>query len=161
MKRFPDPLDLSKLRVFPLATRRSLNPIERLLAQFPIQTDKISAGNLALVKQCVGDIRSARERDATVLLIYGAHLVKNGLLPIVNQMIAGGWITHLATNGAGTIHDWELAFLGRTEESVRENVATGSFGTWDETGRGTSWRGLWTKSRKIYRRRRDDFAVTV
>ena len=33
------------------------------------------------------------------------------------------------------IHDWELAFLGRTEESVRENVATGTFGTWDETGR--------------------------
>src|SRR5262249_867984 len=42
---------------------------------------------------------------------------------------------HLATNGAGTIHDWELAFQGRTEESVRKNVATGSFGTWDETGR--------------------------
>ncbi|HPU55120.1 MAG TPA: hypothetical protein PLH97_02420, partial [Verrucomicrobiota bacterium] len=47
----------------------------------------------------------------------------------------GGAITHLATNGAGTIHDWELAFLGRTEESVRKNVATGTFGTWDETGR--------------------------
>ena len=44
-------------------------------------------------------------------------------------------MTHLATNGAGTIHDWELAFLGRTEESVRKNVATGTFGTWDETGR--------------------------
>jgi hypothetical protein len=38
-------------------------------------------------------------------------------------------------NGAGTIHDWELAFFGRTEESVRVNVPTGTFGTWDETGR--------------------------
>src|SRR5215470_12838818 len=54
---------------------------------------------------------------------------------IVNELIANGWVTHLATNGAGTIHDWELAFQGRTEESVRKNVATGSFGTWDETGR--------------------------
>src|SRR5262249_10499860 len=45
------------------------------------------------------------------------------------------FITHLATNGASTIHDWELAFQGSTEESVRENVATGTFGTWDETGR--------------------------
>jgi hypothetical protein len=53
----------------------------------------------------------------------------------VNRLIERGWLTHLATNGAGTIHDWELAFLGRTEESVRENVATGTFGTWDETGR--------------------------
>jgi hypothetical protein len=41
----------------------------------------------------------------------------------------------LATNGAGAIHDWELAFLGRTEESVKKNVATGTFGTWQETGR--------------------------
>ena len=50
-------------------------------------------------------------------------------------LIERGWVTHLATNGAGTIHDWELAFLGRTEESVKQNVATGTFGTWDETGR--------------------------
>jgi hypothetical protein len=69
------------------------------------------------------------------MLIYGAHLIKNGALLIVNQLIEKGWVTHLATNGAGTIHDWELAFLGRTEESVRKNVATGTFGTWDETGR--------------------------
>jgi hypothetical protein len=69
------------------------------------------------------------------MLLYGAHLVKNGLLDVVNELVNGGWVTHLATNGAGTIHDWELAFFGRTEESVRENVATGTFGTWDETGR--------------------------
>jgi hypothetical protein len=54
---------------------------------------------------------------------------------IVNRLAEGGWITHLATNGAGTIHDWELSFLGRTEESVRKNVAAGRFGTWEETGR--------------------------
>lgn len=69
------------------------------------------------------------------MLLYGAHLVKNGLMAVVIRLLEEGWITHLATNGAGTIHDWELAFLGRTEESVRENVATGTFGTWDETGR--------------------------
>jgi hypothetical protein len=47
--------------------------------------------------------------------------------------MAGGWITHLATNGAGTIHDWEYAWLGASTEGVEENVARGSFGTWDET----------------------------
>jgi len=46
-----------------------------------------------------------------------------------------GWVTHLGTNGAGTIHDWEFSHLGRSTESVKHNVATGSFGTWDETGR--------------------------
>ena len=50
-------------------------------------------------------------------------------------MMERGWITHLATNGAGTIHDWEYAWLGRSTESVRANVATGTFGSWDETGR--------------------------
>ena len=49
-------------------------------------------------------------------------------------MMARGWVTHLATNGAGTIHDWEYAYLGKSTESVRENVATGSFGAWEETG---------------------------
>jgi hypothetical protein len=67
--------------------------------------------------------------------MYGAHLIKNGAMGIVNRLVEGGWVTHLATNGAGTIHDWELAFLGRSTESVRKNVATGTFGTWDETGR--------------------------
>jgi hypothetical protein len=69
------------------------------------------------------------------MLLYGAHLVKNGLMSVVIRLLERGWLTHLATNGAGTIHDWELSFLGRTEESVRQNVATGTFGTWDETGR--------------------------
>ena len=47
--------------------------------------------------------------------------------------MAGGWLTHLATNGAGTIHDWEYAWLGASTESVEKNVATGTFGTWHET----------------------------
>jgi hypothetical protein len=80
-------------------------------------------------------VNAARKRNAGVILMYGAHLIKNGAQRIVNSLVEHGWITHLATNGAGTIHDWELSFLGRTEESVRKNVATGTFGAWDETGR--------------------------
>lgn len=88
-----------------------------------------------LVLRCARQIQAARQRGASVILMYGAHLIKNGAMPLVNLLVERGLITHLATNGAGTIHDWELAFLGRTEESVRKNVATGTFGTWDETGR--------------------------
>jgi hypothetical protein len=69
------------------------------------------------------------------MVIYGAHLLRNGTAPILDRLMQSGHITHLATNGAGTIHDWEYAWLGRSTESVRENVATGTFGTWDETGR--------------------------
>lgn len=80
-------------------------------------------------------IRQARESDAAVILCYGAHLVKNGLGPVVARLLQQGWITHLATNGAGVIHDWEYAYAGRSEEDVRANVADGTFGAWDETGR--------------------------
>ena len=44
-----------------------------------------------------------------------------------------GWLTHLATNGAGTIHDWEYAWFGASTESVEMNVRNGTFGTWHET----------------------------
>jgi hypothetical protein len=135
MKAFPQPLDLKKIKVYPLAQRRSLSAIEKMMVDPAKPAPVCSPENLAHIRVCAANIRSARERGASVMLLYGAHLVKNGLLPVVNALIERGWITHLATNGAGTIHDWELAFQGRTEESVRENVATGTFGTWDETGR--------------------------
>jgi hypothetical protein len=69
--------------------------------------------------------------------LYGAHLIKNGGARIMNRLMELGWLTHLGTNGAGAIHDWEFSYLGRSTESVKKNVATGSFGTWDDTGRYT------------------------
>lgn len=90
---------------------------------------------LALVADCARRIREARARGASVLLIYGAHLLRNGAATIFERMMSRGWLTHLATNGAGSIHDWEYAFLGRSTERVEENVANGTFGTWGETGR--------------------------
>ena len=135
MKTYPEPLDLSKVKVYPLAQRQSLSNIEQLLVEPETSPPSTSGEAQKLIKDCVNDILKARERGASIMLMYGAHLIKNGALPIVNRLLERGWVTHLATNGAGTIHDWELAFLGRTEESVRKNVATGSFGTWDETGR--------------------------
>lgn len=130
-KSYPEPLDLRRVRVFPLATRKSLTSIESLLVDPATAPADPPAPR---VRECAQKIRKARERGASVMLLYGAHLLKNGAHRIVNGLIEGGWVTHLATNGAGTIHDWELAFLGRTEESVRANVASGCFGTWDETG---------------------------
>ncbi len=128
------PLDLEQVRVYPLAQRQSLSSLEKLLAGAEVPRPCPSP-LLSLVEECARRMRAARERQASVILLYGAHLVKNGALRLVNSLIDAGWLTHAATNGAGSIHDWELSFLGRTEESVRKNVATGTFGTWDETGR--------------------------
>jgi hypothetical protein len=67
--------------------------------------------------------------------MYGAHLLRNGAALIITDLMERGFITHLATNGAGSIHDWEFAWLGRSCEGVEDNVADGTFGAWDETGR--------------------------
>lgn len=135
MNKFPQPLDLKKVKVYPLSQRRSLSAIEKVLID-PAKAPLPSAAEMgSAIRDCADKISAARKRNASVILMYGAHLIKNGAHRIVIELMERGWITHLATNGAGTIHDWELSFLGRTEESVRENVATGTFGTWDETGR--------------------------
>ncbi len=135
MSSFFKPLDLKRVKVFPLAQRESLSPIDRILVDPTKLPPECSLAITKLIQDCASKIVAAREKQSAVILMYGAHLIKNGAHRIVNSLVENGWITHLATNGAGTIHDWELAFLGRTEESVRKNVATGTFGTWDETGR--------------------------
>lgn len=88
-----------------------------------------------IVARCAREMRAAREKGAAVMLMYGAHLVKNGASLLVERLMERDYVTHLATNGAGSIHDWEFAFQGWSTESVEKNVATGTFGTWDETGR--------------------------
>lgn len=136
MPNFPAPLDVRRLNVLPLASRRSLAAIETILvdpeSMPPALPNDFLREQLAV---CARQIQEARARGASVMLLYGAHLVKNGAQAIVDRLMAGGWITHLATNGAGSIHDWEFAFQHLSTESVEENVAMGTFGTWDETGR--------------------------
>ena len=136
MPTFPAPLDLQKLKVYPLAARQSLAAIEDILVN--PETVPAALANDFLrerIARCAQHIKAARQQGASVLFLYGAHLVKNGASAIVDGLMAGGWITHLATNGAGSIHDWEFAFQNWSTESVEQNVASGTFGTWDETGR--------------------------
>ena len=137
MKPFPPPLDTSRIKVYPLASRRSQSEIEEIVVladQPPPPLPSDLAGSL---DEAARQIIAARNAGASVLLIYGAHLLKNGGADLLIQMVKAGWVTHLATNGAGGIHDWEFAFLGRSTENVEQNVATGTFGTWDETSRYT------------------------
>jgi len=129
------PLDLSRLRVFPLAERTSLTRADDILIPEDAPAPPLAGDLAAAVDRCAEDVRAARAKGAAVILIYGAHLLRNGAAALLGRLMQGGWLTHLATNGAGTIHDWEYSWLGRSTESVRANVATGSFGHWDETGR--------------------------
>ncbi len=129
------PADLTKLSVFPLAQRASLARLEDILVPPESVPAPCSSPNQALIRQCARHICQARRRRAAVMLIYGAHLIKNGAAAILIRLVREGWITHLATNGAGVIHDWEFSFLGLSTENVKTNVASGVFGAWEETGR--------------------------
>jgi len=128
-----EPLDLGRLKVLPLDRRQHLTRADEILVEPESPTRDISPRNVELLDACAERIREARRRDASVMLIYGAHLLRNGAALILERLFAGNWLTHVATNGAGTIHDWEYAWYGASTESVEMNVAQGTFGTWDET----------------------------
>jgi hypothetical protein len=127
------PLDLAKLKVLPLKDRDSLTRADEILIDPDAVPPPCSERATATIQDCAHKIGAARERGAAVILIYGAHLLRNGAARIVERMMARNWLTQLATNGAGTIHDWEYAWLGASTESVVKNVAAGTFGTWHET----------------------------
>jgi len=78
--------------------------------------------------------RKARRKGKGVLFGLGAHVIKVGLNPVLIDLMKRGWITGLAMNGAGIIHDFEIAFCGRTSEDVAVEIRSGRFGMARETG---------------------------
>ena len=80
-------------------------------------------------------IVAARRQQRPVILMMGAHPIKLGLSRFLIDLIERKWISHLAVNGAGLIHDFELASFGGTSESVARWIQTGQFGLWQETSR--------------------------
>jgi hypothetical protein len=83
----------------------------------------------------VADILAARRDGRPVVLMMGAHSIKLGLSRYLIDLVEQGMVTHLATNGAGVIHDFELALGDGTSEDVPKWIQRGQFGLWKETGR--------------------------
>jgi deoxyhypusine synthase len=86
------------------------------------------------LRELASRIAATRRAGRTVLLLAGAHPLKVGLSPLICGMIRDGVLSAIATNGAAIIHDFELAFAGRTSEDVGAGLADGSFGMAEETG---------------------------
>jgi hypothetical protein len=85
------------------------------------------------LKELAGDIARARRRGRPVVLMMGAHPIKCGLGPVLIDLMERGLVTCLALNGAGAIHDFEMAMWGRTSEDVAQGLKDGSFGMARET----------------------------
>ncbi len=127
-------LDRRQIRFRPLRERTNRIAIVRDHVSPQEEPQAISDTARAVVQETTARLVRAREMDAARIAAFGAHALKNGLAPVFIKLIEDGWITHLATNGAGLIHDWEFAYQGETSEDVAANVARGTFGIWDETG---------------------------
>ncbi len=85
-------------------------------------------------KAVVAAIRAARAGDRGVIWGFGAHVIKTGLGPILIDLMERGFVSAMATNGAGIIHDFEVALSGGTSEDVDEALGPGRFGMAEETG---------------------------
>lgn len=88
------------------------------------------AGNI--LREFINAIRAAKSNDRAIIFATGAHTIKTGLGPIVVDLMERGYITHLALNGAGVVHDLELARFGETSEDVAVELKEGRFGFAEE-----------------------------
>lgn len=127
-------LDRSGLKIRRLSERPNKVEIARDAVPPDAKPGALSARIRESISETALKIREARENGRPVILAFGAHTIKNGLSPVLIRLIEEGWITLLATNGAGIIHDWEFSFQGMSSEDVRANVEQGQFGIWEETG---------------------------
>jgi hypothetical protein len=124
-------LDLTKVKTYHLGERRNLVKLADLVRPCD-PAPRFDHPELYLVARA---IREARRAGRPVLWMLGAHVVKSGLSLLVIDLMQRGLVTHVAGNGAVSIHDFELALIGETSEDVPDSIEEGSFGMADETGR--------------------------
>jgi hypothetical protein len=133
--------DLSGVKTYPLATRAS----KARAAQFarPYQQGSGVTGLLSALpdllaaadfKAVVASLVAARSAGRPIIWGLGAHVIKTGLSPVLIDLMERGFVSAIATNGAGLIHDFELALGGATSEDVDESLGAGRFGMAQETG---------------------------
>ncbi|MFI5304378.1 MAG: hypothetical protein ACHQYP_06220, partial [Nitrospiria bacterium] len=87
------------------------------------------------LNEIISTIAKAHRKRKIIMVGMGAHPIKVGLNPILIDLMEKGIISSLSMNGAGIIHDFELAFIGHTSEDVSAEIGTGAFGMAEETGR--------------------------
>ncbi|MCE5251174.1 hypothetical protein LLG96_13235 [bacterium] len=134
-------MDFSKIKTFPIRNRTHKVTVSHLgsiptgksFADFYDSLPEVlGAENL---KRAARAIAHASVENSEVILAMGAHPVKCGLSPVIIELMERGIFTCVALNGAGSIHDFELSYIGETSEDVAETLQDGSFGMVEETGR--------------------------
>ena len=122
--------DRSRLLIKPLGERVNDLEISRWMA-LTDAAPPFAHADLPVIAQ---RLEAARERGAARILMMGAHVLRAGVNRFLIDWMQRGVITHIAVNGAAVIHDYELARIGATTESVARYIRSGEFGLWQETG---------------------------
>ncbi|MGD0922771.1 MAG: hypothetical protein ABSA70_13540 [Terriglobia bacterium] len=135
MKSKYECFDRSRLSLKPLAERVHDMHVEDVL-RLEDPTPAFAHPQLA---ELARRIVAAQRRGAARLLMMGAHVIKAGMSRHIIDLLERGFLTHVAMNGAGAIHDYELARMGATTESVARYIREGQFGLWRETGKLNEW----------------------
>jgi hypothetical protein len=129
--------DRSRLRLRPLAERCHDMDLSYVLG-LDDRGDGFTHPDLPRVASRLID---AKGRGAARVLMMGAHVIKMGASRFVIDLLERGIVSQVALNGAGAIHDYELARIGATTESVARYIRSGEFGLWQETGVLNDWIG--------------------
>jgi len=124
------PVDFSKIKLNSARDRINLVDIDNLAT--PGETG-YEPWNPPEFIELIERIKKARSNGRPAIFSMGAHVIKSGLSRYLINLMREGYITHIASNGAGSIHDFELCWLGGTSEDVPTAIEDGSFGMWEET----------------------------
>lgn len=140
MNKYYKPIDLSKIKTFSSANRKTKAQVSDFAQPscknssfknfYKILPNFLGAHKL---KKVTESIIKSHKNKRPIILGMGAHVIKVGLSPLIIDLMKRGIINCLALNGAGAIHDYEIATLGRTSEEVAEGLKTGRFGMVKET----------------------------
>lgn len=123
-------IDLTHVRTYSLAQRASRVVVD----QFVRPGDDLPPYTNPDLEEVAERVIQARRSGAPVIAMIGGHVVKRGLALLLVDLMERGVLTHLAGNGASTIHDFEIALQGSTSEDVASSLEDGSFGMAEETG---------------------------
>ncbi|EKD49867.1 MAG: hypothetical protein ACD_63C00024G0008 [uncultured bacterium] len=138
-------MDFSKIKTYPIRSRKSKESVKNFAkvsrgksfkSFYDSLPNNLSANDL---KNLVLDMKKARRKKRQIIWMIGGHVVKTGLAPLIIDLMKKGFVTHVAMNGAGSIHDFEIAMIGKTSEDVGEAIEDGSFGMSRETGEGINF----------------------
>lgn len=129
------PFDRSRLLIKPLGERIHDLHLDRWLT-LQDETPPYNHPDLGIVAE---RLLTARSKGSARILMMGAHVLRAGVNRHIIDLLERGVITHVAMNGAGAVHDYELARIGATTESVPRYISTGEFGLWRETGLLNEW----------------------